>query len=46
MKKIAFVAVVALTMVAAWKEIRDYQRISNAIDELADACEDSGQQPY
>jgi hypothetical protein len=45
MKKIAFVAFVTVTMVALWKEIRDYQRVSNTVDELAAACEDSGQQP-
>jgi hypothetical protein len=45
MKKIVFVAFTAVTLVALWREIRDYQRISNTADELAAACEDSGQQP-
>jgi hypothetical protein len=45
MKKIVFGAFMAVAMIAAWKEIRDYQRISKTVDELAAACEDSGQQP-
>jgi hypothetical protein len=45
MKKIVFVAFMAVAMVAVWKEFRDYQRISNAMDELSAACKDSGQQP-
>jgi hypothetical protein len=45
MKKIAFVAFVALAMVALAKEVGDYQRISNTVDELAAACKDSRQPP-
>ena len=45
MKKIAVVAFVAVTMVVLWNEVCDYQRISNTVDQLAAACEDSGQQP-
>ena len=45
MKKIVFVAFMAVAMVAVWKEFRDYQRISKAMDELAAACKDLGHQP-
>ena len=45
MKKIVFGAFIAVAMVSVWKEFRDYQRISKTVDELAAACEDSGQQP-
>lgn len=44
-KKIVFVAFMAVAMVVLSREFRDYQRISNAVDELAAACKDSGRQP-